>query len=50
MLERGMKDLMIFDNHKSIESVLWAECIAPRSYIEVLTPTMMVLRGGAFGR
>ena len=31
--------------------VLWTECLwSQHSYVEVLTPTVMVLGGGAFGR
>lgn len=32
---------------------LWSECLCsppPNSYVEILTPNMVALRGGAFGR
>lgn len=33
--------------------LLWSECLCsppPNSYVEILNPNMVALRGGAFGR
>ena len=32
------------------EPLQWTECIPPDSYVKMLTPKMLVLGGGAFGK
>lgn len=46
------KSFIVLSFNLFLQSILlWSEylCSAPNSYVEILTPKVMVLRGGALG-